>query len=174
MVSAALLKQYEFCTGMTDEHLEDLASIATEETHHADTMIYKIGEPATKFYFVVKGKVAMVMETYMDPHRPPMQVNVDFLSKGEVMGWSALIEPHIYTLGGLCVGETEVIAFDAESLRKMINDDCAMGLKVMRATAKIIATRLQHFRILMVGERRLSTLSEDSNEKWQPRHRGYY
>ncbi len=101
----------------------------------------------------------MVMDTYMGPHRPSMQVNVDFLARGEVMGWSALIEPHIYTLGGLCISKAELIALDAESLRKMIDEDCAMGLTVMRSTAKIMASRLQHFRVLLVGERRLSTLS---------------
>lgn len=160
MISIELLKEYEFCDGMTDEQLENLASIATLETHEADTMIYRVGEPAAKFYFVSKGKVAMVMDSYMGPHRPPMLVNVDFLARGEVMGWSALIEPHIYTLGGLCVSKTEVIAFEAELIRRMIDDDCALGLKIMRSTAKIIAKRLQHFRILLVGERRLSTLSE--------------
>ena len=155
MVSTALLKQFEFCNGMTDEQLENLASIATLETHHPDTMIYRIGEPATKFYFISKGKVAMVMDSNLGPHRPPMQVNVDFLAGGEVMGWSALIEPHIYTLGGLCVLKTEVIAFEAELIRRMIDDDCSLGLKIMRSTAKIIAKRLQHFRILLVGERAL-------------------
>jgi len=161
MISAELLKEYEICNGMTDEQLQDLASIATEETHDAGSMIYKIGDPAGKLYIVTTGKVAMVMDSYMGPHRPSMQVNVDFLAKGEVMGWSSLIEPHIYTLGGLCVAKTEVIAFEAESLRKLINEDCAMGLRIMQSTARIIAARLQHFRILLVGERRLSALSEE-------------
>ena len=160
MVSIDVLKKYPFFIEMSDDQLQELAAIATEESHGAGEMIYSTGDPANKLYMVVSGKIVMVMDTPMGPHRPPMRVNVDFLTGGESMGWSSLVEPHIYTLGALCFEKSEVIAFDAETLRRIITDDCALGLKVMQSTAKIIATRLNHFRMLLVGERRLSALTE--------------
>ncbi len=160
MVSAELLRKYDFFGGMTDGHLEDLASIATQETHDEGAVIYRLGEPATKLYIVMTGKIVMTMDSNMGPNRPPMQVNVDFLTKGEAMGWSSVMEPYIYTLGALSMGKTQLIAFDAESLRALINDDCSLGLKVMQSVSKIIAARLNHFRILLVGERRLTALTE--------------
>lgn len=160
MISIEMLKEYEFFSAMTEEQLQDLAAIATAESYQAGDTIYLIDEPAKKLYIVASGKVVMFMDSPMGPHRPSMQVNVDFLTDGTAMGWSSLVEPHIYTLGAMCIEKTEVIAFDAETLRKMITDDCALGLKVMQSTAKIIATRLNHFRVLLVGERRLAALTE--------------
>jgi hypothetical protein len=41
-----------------------------------------------------------------------------------------------------------------------MEDDCELGLKIMQATAKVIASRLTHTRILLVGERGLSHLTD--------------
>lgn len=160
MVSAETLRKYGFFNGMTDGQLQALAAIATEETHDQGTQIYALGEPADNLYIVESGRIVMTMDSSMGPHRPPVQVNVDFLTGGEAMGWSSVMEPHIYTLGALCVEKTRVIAFDADSLRKMMDEDPVLGYKVMQATARIIQGRLNHIRVLLVGERRLANLTD--------------
>ena len=45
-------------------------------------------------------------------------------------------------------------------LRELMDEDCALGFKIMQSTAKVISTRLTHTRIILVGERGLSTLTE--------------
>jgi hypothetical protein len=60
-----------------------------------------------------------------------MQVTVDVVTKGDAMGWSSVVEPYIYTLGAQCIDN-----------------------------AKVIATRLTHTQIILVGERGLSVLTE--------------
>ena len=160
MVSAELLKKYDFFSGLTDAQLQKLASIATEESHDAGSQIYKIGDTAKKLYVVEEGKMVMVMDSYMGPSRPPLQVNVDFVTKGDAMGWSALVEPYEYTLGALCIEKSKLIAFDAHALRKLVHDDLGLGIRVMESIAKVVAGRLNHTRIVLVGERGLSTLSE--------------
>ncbi|HOG18493.1 MAG: Cyclic nucleotide-binding domain protein [Syntrophaceae bacterium PtaU1.Bin231] len=160
MVSAELLKKYDFFSGLTDAQLQKLASIATEESHDAGSQIYKIGDTAKKLYVVEEGKMVMVMDSYMGPSRPPLQVNVDFVTKGDAMGWSALVEPYEYTLGALCIEKSKLIAFDAHALRKTVHDDPVLGVKIMESIAKVIAGRLNHTRIVLVGERGLSALNE--------------
>ena len=66
----------------------------------------------------------MVMENYMGPQQPPMQITVDMITKGESMGWSAIVEPYLYTLGALCIDRTKLIALDAAKMRALMNDDC--------------------------------------------------
>ncbi len=102
----------------------------------------------------------MVRESYLGAHRPPMQVTVDIITKGDVMGWSAVVEPYLYTLGAKCIDDTKVITFDAEKLREILNADKALGFKFMHAIAKVIAARLTHTEIILVGERVLSVLTE--------------
>lgn len=76
------------------------------------------------------------------------------------MGWSALVEPHIYTLGALCIDRASLISLDAVKLRALLSRDGRLGYKVMQAIAKVVAQRLNHTRIILVGERGLSHLTE--------------
>jgi CRP-like cAMP-binding protein len=160
VVSADVLKKYDFFSGLADTQLQKLASIATDESHAAGTQIYNIGDPAKKLYAVEEGKVVLVVDSYMGPDRPAMPANVDFVAKGEVMGWSALVEPNLYTLRALCIEKTKLIALDAVALRKMVNEDPVLGVKIMQSVAKVIAVRLTHIRIILVGERGLHTMSQ--------------
>ena len=160
MVSAGSLKEYGFFKGFTDAQLKKLATIAVEETYEAGAQMYKKGDPARSLFLCKEGKVVMVMENYMGPQQPPMQITVDMITKGDSMGWSAVVEPYLYTLGALCIDRTKLIALDAAKLRALMNDDCELGYKVMQATAKVIASRLTHTRIILVGERGLSHLTD--------------
>ncbi|HUL00122.1 MAG TPA: cyclic nucleotide-binding domain-containing protein [Nitrospirota bacterium] len=161
MLAVELLKKYDFFRGLTDDQLQKLASISADESHAAGTQIYNIGEPAEKLYIVEDGKLVLVLDSYMGPHRPALQVNIDFVAKGDAMGWSSLVEPHKYTLRALAIEKTKLITVDAKALRKMIHDDPVLGVKIMQSLAKLIAARLTHTRIILVGERGLSTLSQE-------------
>lgn len=160
MVTANVLKEFNFFKDFTNEQLERLASITAEETYAAGSQMYKKGDPARSLYILLEGKVVMSLESYLGPHRPPMQVTVDTIARGETMGWSAVVEPYIYTLGALCIDNTKLIALDAAKLRNLMDEDCDLGYKVMKAIAKIISSRLSHTRIILVGERGLSHLTE--------------
>jgi CRP/FNR family cyclic AMP-dependent transcriptional regulator len=160
MISANQLKEFAFFKGFSDEELAKVASVAAEETYDAGAQMYKNGDPARALYMVQEGKILLVMDGYLGPHRPPMQVTVDVVTKGESSGWSAVVEPYIFTLSALCIDRAKMIAIDGVGLRKLMDEDCALGFGIMKATAKVIANRLTHTRIILVGERGLSTLTE--------------
>jgi len=161
MVTADLLRTYDFFKGLTDAQLQKLVTIATYESYAAETQIYNIGDPAVKLYIVKEGKLVLVMDSFKGPIRPAKQVNVEFVLEGEWMGWSALVEPYKYTLRALCVEKSKLIALDAVALRKMLHDDTVLGFNIMQSVAKLIASRLTHARIILVGEKGLSMLSQD-------------
>jgi CRP-like cAMP-binding protein len=160
LVSINQLKGYKFFKGFTDEELKKLADIAKEESYKAGLQLWKKGDQANTIYFLEEGKVLLIMDAYMGPQHPPMQVTVDIVTKGEAMGWSSVVEPYLYTLGARCIDDSKVIALDAVKLRNLFRDDAAFGFKFMSATAKVVATRLTHTEIIMIGERGLSILSE--------------
>ena len=160
MISANHLKEFAYFKGFSDPELEKLAAVATEETYDAGTQIYKTGDPAKYLYLVREGKIILVMDSYLGPHKPPMQVTVDVVTQGESMGWSSVVEPYIYTLSALCIDRAKVIALDAPGLRRLMDEDACLGYRIMKATTQIIANRLTHTRIILVGERGLSTLTE--------------
>jgi CRP-like cAMP-binding protein len=160
MIQTSQLREFSFFKGFSDRELEKLAAVAREETYDAGVQMYKNGDPARSLFLIQEGKVILVMDSYLGPQRPPMQVTVDVVTKGESMGWSAVVEPYVYTLGALCIDRAKAIAFDAPELRKVMDEDTCLGYRIMKATAQVIANRLTHTRIILVGERGLSTLTE--------------
>ncbi len=160
MVPISVLKEFVFCKEFNDDQLNKLADLASEESFLAGTQMYQNGDPARSLFLVQEGKIVLFIDNYMGPHKPPMQVTVDMITKGESMGWSAVVEPYVYTLGALCIDDTKVIAFDAVGLKKLMDEDNNLGFKVMQVVARVISTRLTHTRIILVGERGLSVLNE--------------
>ena len=160
MVPINTLKEFTFFKNFHDDQLTKLTSLAKEESYPAGAQIYQKGEEAKGLYMVNSGKVVLFMDNYVGPHKPPMQVTVDIITKGESMGWSAIVEPYIYTLSALSMEDVKLVAFEALALRKLMEEDCALGFKMMQAVAKVISLRLTHTRVILVGERGLSTLTE--------------
>jgi CRP-like cAMP-binding protein len=160
MISGSQLKEFEFFKGFDDAELELIATVAKEETYDAGSLMYQNGDAARAIFLVLEGKIILVMDGSLGSHRPPLQVTVDVVTKGESSGWSTVVEPYIYTLSARCIDRTRVIAIDGAGLRKLMEDDCLLGMRIMRATAKVIANRLNHTRIILVGERGLSVLTE--------------
>ncbi len=160
MVAISVLKTFSFFKNFTNDQLIKLEPLAGTESYQAGSQLYSSGDPARCLYLVEEGKVALFMDNYMGPGKPPMQVTIDMITRGESMGWSAVVEPYIYTLGARCLEDTRFVAFESEKLRDLIEEDNALGYRVMQATAKVISTRLTHTRIILVGERGLSTLTE--------------
>ena len=160
MIAISVLKNFAFLKDFTNDQLIKLESLANEENYQAGAQLYSNGDAARCLYLLQEGKVALFMDNYMGQGKPPMQVTIDMVTKGESMGWSAVVEPFTYTLGARCIEDTKLIAFDSFKLRAMMDEDCALGFKIMQSTAKVISTRLTHTRIILVGERGLSTLTE--------------
>ena len=160
MAAKIHLKDFAFFKDFSDDQLNKLASLAKEENHLAGAHMYQKGDVARSLYLIKDGKVALFMDAEMGHNKPPMKVTVDIITKGESMGWSAVVEPYSYTLAARCLDDTKFIAFDAFQLRKLMEEDCALGFKIMQAVAKVISARLTHTRIILVGERGLSVLTE--------------
>jgi CRP-like cAMP-binding protein len=160
VVPVGVLKECTFFKGFDDGELNKLSVLASEEKFLAGTHMYQNGDPAKSLYLIKKGKIVLYIDNYMGPNKPPMQVTVDMIIGGEAMGWSAVVEPYLYTLSALCIDDTQAIVIDASGLRQLMNEDYALGFKIMQAIAKIIANRLTHTRIILVGERSGSVTTE--------------
>ncbi|HPC73329.1 MAG TPA: cyclic nucleotide-binding domain-containing protein [Syntrophales bacterium] len=159
MVHLKILRESNILKNLSDAQLEKLAAFAISESHPAGTLLYKEGDPANKFYLVEEGKVFLEMKTDMGPARPPLQVTIDVITKGEGMGWSAFVEPNLYTLSGVCMDATKLISFESGKLRDLMDKDPELGYKLLKGINKLLASRLSHTRILLVSERALGLLT---------------
>jgi signal-transduction protein with cAMP-binding, CBS, and nucleotidyltransferase domain len=159
MASAALLKECDIFQDLNDAQIEKLVKIAKEESYSTGTLLYKEGAPSTHLYLVQQGKVFLEMKSDMGPNRPPMQVIIDVVSRREAFGWSAFAEPHLHTLNALIAEPTKIILFDGGKLKALMEEECEMGFGIMKGLTSLLASRLNHTRVLLIGERALSTLT---------------
>jgi CRP-like cAMP-binding protein len=160
MISANLLKNFGLFEGFSDAELKKFADIATEESHKAGVQLWKKGDPAKNLLLLVEGKALMTLDIDAGAYRPPIRVTVDIVTKGEILGWSAVVEPYVYTRAVRCLDDSKVVALKAAKLRELMNEDKALGCKFMFAIAKVIRNRLSHTEIILAGERGLATLEE--------------
>jgi CRP/FNR family cyclic AMP-dependent transcriptional regulator len=86
----------------------------------------------------------------VDEHEPERRKEfvVGTINPGELLGISAVIEPHIYTATAIAINESRMLKIDAVSLRELCaaNPDLDYGMQRMVAKAtmeRLHATRVQ-------------------------------
>jgi hypothetical protein len=82
MIAIGKLKEFTFFKDFSNDQLIKLEPLAVEETHQAGTQLYSNGDAARSLYLLEEGKVALFMDNYMGPGKPPMQVTIDIITRG--------------------------------------------------------------------------------------------
>ncbi len=162
MSTSDFLKECDVFQGLTDQQVEKIASLAKEETCATGCLLYREGEPSTNLYIVRQGKIFLEMKNDMGPARPPMQVIVDVVTRREAFGWSAFVQPNLHTLTALVAEPTQLVVFPGGRLKALMDEDCGIGYGVMQGLARLLASRLNHTRVLLIGERALAQLTTNT------------
>jgi len=156
MVSEAFLKECDIFSGLNDDQLKKLIPISKEKTYAPGTLLYKIGNPSTHLNLVKKGKVFLQMIADMGPASPPMLFTADVVTHGHAFGWSAFDEPNLHTMNALIADPTTLITFEGDKLKALMDQDCKMGFEIMKGLSRLLASRLDQARMLLISERALA------------------
>jgi CRP-like cAMP-binding protein len=132
-------------SGLTDDELALLGPMSRIRDLEAGARVFSEGDSADQLYVLVDGKVALEMRIRFGPGKADRQATAEVVSPGEPCGWSALVEPYVYTMSAVCLEPCRVAAIPAPLLRDLLAN-CPMGLTVMKKLAQLIATRARHSR----------------------------
>jgi CRP-like cAMP-binding protein len=131
------IKESDLFKGVSQRFITRVANGAEEESHGKNSVIFKAGEKASHFYLLVAGDVHLqIGETE--------EATLAVSRSGEVFGWSALVEPYIYTATARCVRETKVLKVSRDLVETAIREHPAEGLAVLKNLTGIIAGRLRY------------------------------
>jgi CRP/FNR family transcriptional regulator, cyclic AMP receptor protein len=142
MISPEVLRRYPYFVGINDESLKQLAMIAEEKTVPADTVMFREGDPASHLSIILKGEVNIQYVLGDDELR-----TVDTLVEGDLLMWSALVEPYKATAIGTTTKETHLARIDAAKLRILCEQEPILGYRLMTQVAKLLAHRLDGARV---------------------------
>lgn len=123
---------------MEPRHLQLLAASATRTEFYPGQTIFRSGDPANRFYVILKGRVAV--ET-RDPNGAVRQVQL--LGPPEPLGWSWLFPPYYWHFDAVAVEPTEALFFYGTRLRAECQKDHDFGFELMRRVSEVLIRRLQ-------------------------------
>lgn len=98
--------------------------------------------PATSLYIITKGEVDIQYVLGNGEHR-----TVDTLVDGDLLCWSALVEPYKTTANGIARKETHLVAISGDRLRALCVADPALGYRLLTQIARLLAHRLEGARV---------------------------
>jgi CRP-like cAMP-binding protein len=131
--------------GLPPRYLESLSHAARVESFDPQEPIFHEGDAANEFYLIHRGNVTI--EVFL-PERGA--VTIQTVGNGDVLGWSWLIEPYQWHFDAHATTRTEVVAFDATSVREGFKADAEFGYLMMKRFVPIIVQRLQATRLQLL------------------------
>ena len=142
MVSPELLRRHSVFRDASDESLRRLAMAGEEKTLEPGAVLFRDGEPAHHLYIIIKGEVDIVHVLNDDSSS-----TVDTLVAGDLLAWSAVVEPFRMTATAVAKRLTVVLAVTAAVVRELCEADRALGYGVMLEVTKVLSHRLQGARV---------------------------
>jgi CRP-like cAMP-binding protein len=136
-----------FFQGLQDVFLEKICNHCQEETFQDQDIIFEEDAPAQKLYILHDGAVAIQIHV-----RKYQNIIINTIEeKGELFGWSALVESKQYTATVKCLKKTTVFSIRTAELEQLFEDDPLMGFVFMKKIASLIDSRLSSMRNRLIN-----------------------
>ncbi len=155
MASQDLLRECAVFSALTNAELEKIAGSGVEKEYEAGTSIYKTGESAEELLLIQEGKVAVQIALPKTATQSSRRLTVDIVTRGEVIGWAAIIEPYTHSFTTACLQKVKVLSLSGIKLRWLLQDDPKVGYGVLNGMIKVIASKLYDTNYLLASERSL-------------------
>jgi CRP/FNR family transcriptional regulator, cyclic AMP receptor protein len=146
MVSPELLRRYPYFAAIAEPSLKEIAMMAEEVSVRPGTRMFSEGDPANSLYLITKGEVNIQYTLGSGELR-----TVDTLVDGDLLVWSALIEPYKTTAIGTATKETHLVKISATCLRDLCDRDPEVGYRLAIQVAKLLAHRLESARVQLAA-----------------------
>lgn len=147
-VSIEDLQGVDIFSGLSAQELELIAKVCRQRTYQAGERCGTQGEVTDELLIVNGGKVAIETRIEVAPYTQTLGLTV--LAKGNVFGWSALVEPHILTASARCIEKAQIIYIKASDLQRTFKERPSIECVAMKNLATIISYRLRDTRNQLV------------------------
>lgn len=149
-----LLDESPFFENFSAQELSELADLASPSLFQPEESLFRSGQLADKLHLLVSGRVQLCFDPGdLRPRAPGDLCSRTIDELGQVLGWSALVEPYEYRAGAIALTECRTLAFDRSDLLSMAESNPAFGAELMRQVLGVLGNRLRQTRIRLVARR---------------------
>jgi CRP-like cAMP-binding protein len=146
----AFLKTIPEFAQLPDTGVDLMARLAKVGEAKAGSMVDVQGEPATKFYILVSGRLGVVLE--LDFGVTKKNYMVTSVGPGQMFAYSGLVgNPH-YTAGSRAMANSTYLEFDVAELNAALDEDPQLGHVMMKMVAQTIASRLRAMQLQLAQQ----------------------
>ena len=142
MATIDALGRSELFGQLDTKHLERLSRVSRGFSCGAGEVIFNEGDEAVDLYILTDGRIALEIDIQVVHDRPPVPTTVDLVGPGDCFGWSALVEPNVYTATARCMSGSTGVAISGVALREIMEENPALGREVMTRLAEVVSSRL--------------------------------
>jgi CRP-like cAMP-binding protein len=146
MITPYNLMRHGFFANLDEDFVSNILSIGEERKLENNAWLFKQDQEAKKIYLITEGKLALTIrfgEEEVDRMNPYM--------RGEIIGWSALVKPHIYTMGAVAEQPSTVIGFRGREMLSLMDERIDQGYIILQNLTEIISERLINSNIQLMS-----------------------
>ena len=131
------IAEHPFLKGLSPHQCRILKDCAMFAKFESGELIFCEGDPANRFYLILRGKVSL--ESY---GREGGVTPVQTVETGDVLGWSWLFPPYYWHFTARAAEATEAVFFYGTPLRDECEADHDLGYELVKRMAEVMMRRL--------------------------------
>jgi CRP-like cAMP-binding protein len=128
-----VFSQADLFWGMSIDFVKSATDLAVHITCREGDRLFEIGDPADRFYVLLKGTV--IMERGKDKLYTARQA-------GEIFGWSSLIHREEYAASATCSSDSELLNIKKGPFLKLLQDSPADKATLYERLATMLGNQL--------------------------------
>jgi len=140
----------EILEGLRAHDAAAVMALATRTTLASGATLFDLGSEADALYVVERGRINLTLP--MEIGGQQQDVLVEERTPGQVVGWSALVPPHRFTLKATAPLESELLVFPRSALFEYFESQPEGGYQVIRNLSAVIGHRLQVLQAMWLRE----------------------
>jgi CRP/FNR family transcriptional regulator, cyclic AMP receptor protein len=137
LTDAGELREFKIFEELNERELETVAKVAKTEELGKGAHLTRIGAPANSLYLIKKGLVTIIAAGPGGRELP-----VDEVGPGDIVGWSALTGPYVYTATTVTAEKSSLIVLNGNKLRDIFEANNHIGYRVLKGIGYIINRRM--------------------------------
>ncbi len=136
IMEASPTKEFDLFQGVSQRVIGEIGKLGEEVSFNQDDIVFGADEPGSFFYELVEGEVDIVVLE---------KENMHFVVKrpGEIFGWSALVDPYVYSATARCLSPTRAIRIGRDVIENVVKRHPEEGLIIYKHIIGIVAQRLR-------------------------------
>jgi glutaminase len=140
MDAAATIAASTLFRGLTPGQCEPFVSIARARELPGGEYVFRLGQEAATLFVVRSGIVELTVPMMMTGDE--RDVVLEEAHEGDTLAWSALVQPHRFTMSGRARTDVDLLGFARRDLQTMLALQPDAGLRIMSNLAQVIGRRL--------------------------------